>query len=144
QTNEVRYLYDAMLVIQERDGNNLPTVSYTRGSDLSGSLQEAGGIGGLLARTDHGQLATGNPQAHAYYHSDGNGNITALVNTNGAVVAGYHYDPYGNLLGMSGPLAEANRYRFSSKEHHPNSGLYYYGFRNYDPSLQRWVNQDPL
>jgi YD repeat-containing protein len=56
-TNEVvRYVYDRMLVLQERDGNNLPLVTYTRGRDLSagqagvsGSLQGAGGIGGLLA-----------------------------------------------------------------------------------------------
>ena len=53
-TNQViRYVYDGNLVIQERDANNLPR-SYTRGKDLSGSLEGAGGIGGLLARTDHG------------------------------------------------------------------------------------------
>jgi len=37
-------------------------------------------------------------------------------------------------------MATANVYRFSSKEVHPNSGLYYYGFRFYDPTLQRWLN----
>ncbi|MCW5553737.1 MAG: RHS repeat-associated core domain-containing protein, partial [Verrucomicrobiae bacterium] len=58
--------------------------------------------------------------------------------------ARYQYDPYGNLLGMAGPLAEANTYRFSSKEWHANAGLYYYGFRFYEPNLQRWPNQDPI
>ena len=143
-TNEVRYVYDGMLVVQERNANNLALVSYTRGNDLSGSLQGAGGIGGLLARTDNGQMIAGNASAHAYYHADGNGNITALVNTNGSVVARYNYDPYGNLLGMSGPLAEANSYRFSSKEFQANAGLYYYGFRFYEPNLQRWLNRDPM
>jgi len=52
QTGEVRYIYDALLVTQERDANNLPIVSYTRGKDLSGSLEGAGGIGGFLARTE--------------------------------------------------------------------------------------------
>ena len=33
---------------------------------------------------------------------------------------------------------------FSSKENHPNTGLYYYSFRFYDPNLQRWLNQDPI
>jgi|ERR1051325_1954130 RHS repeat-associated protein len=33
---------------------------------------------------------------------------------------------------------------FSSKEIHPNSGMYYYGHRFYDPSLQRWTNWDPI
>jgi RHS repeat-associated protein len=67
-----------------------------------------------------------------------------MVNTNGAIVAKYQYDPYGNLLSLSGPLAEANTYRFSSKEWHQNSGLYYYGFRYYSPGLQRWLNRDPI
>ncbi len=140
-----------MLVVQERHfqpqiSTNIPinTISYTRGNDLSGSLQGAGGIGGLLARTDHSTLNLQPSTAHAYYHADGNGNITAMVNTNGAVVARYQYDPYGNLLGMAGPLAEANTYRFSSKEWHANAGLYYYGFRYYEPNLQRWLNRDPI
>ena len=50
-TNVVRYIYDGWRVIQERDNSNTPTVSYTRGSDLSGSMEGAGGIGGLLARS---------------------------------------------------------------------------------------------
>src|SRR5207302_369481 len=47
--SETRYIYDSKRVIQERDGNNTPTVSYTRGTDLSGTFEGAGGIGGLLA-----------------------------------------------------------------------------------------------
>jgi RHS repeat-associated protein len=81
---------------------------------------------------------------HNYYHADGNGNITALMNPNDTLVASYRYDPYGNILAQSGGLADANVYRFSSKELHHASGLYYYGYRFYDPSLQRWINRDPL
>jgi RHS repeat-associated protein len=143
QTNEVHYVYDGNLVVQERDANNLARVTYTRGSDLSGSLQGAGGIGSLLARTDNGSLIGGLPSAHAYYHFDGNGNVTSLVNSNGAIVAKYLYDPFGNLLAKAGPLADANLYRFSSEEAHSNSGLIYYGYRFYDPNLERWVNRDP-
>jgi RHS repeat-associated protein len=41
-------------------------------------------------------------------------------------------------------LAEANLYRFSSKEYHPSSGLVYYLYRHYEPNLQRWLNRDPI
>jgi RHS repeat-associated protein len=144
-TNEVRYLYHGMQVVQERNGFNLPTVTYTRGLDLSGSLKGAGGIGGLLARTDNSLLNLGDTtHAHAYYHNDGEGNVTALTDGRQNVVARYDYDPFGNLLAMSGPLAQANLYRFSSKEYHPLSGLYYYGSRFYEPNLQRWINRDPI
>ncbi len=142
--SETRYVYDGMLVVQERDANNLPVVSYTRGRDLSGTREGAGGIGGLLARTDNRLLVTGDPTAHACYHADGNGNITALANSTQGIVARYLYDPYGNLLAKAGSLADANLYRFSSKELHASSSLYYYGYRFYAPNLQRWLNRDPI
>ena len=65
-----------------------------------------------------------------------------LVDKDRNLAARYLYDPFGNLVGQSGPMAEANHYRFSSKEIHANSGLYYYGYRFYDPNLQRWLNRD--
>jgi RHS repeat-associated protein len=70
--------------------------------------------------------------------------VLALVNSYQSVVARYLYDPFANVLDASGPLAGVNLYRYSSKEWHPDSGLVYYGFRHYDPTLQRWINQDPL
>jgi RHS repeat-associated protein len=141
-SSETRYIYDGMRVIQERNSGNTPTVSYTRGNDLSGSLEGAGGIGGLLARS-HG-YSSGNWTNHNCYHADGNGNITYLVTSSQGLAASYRYDPYGNTISSSGSLASANVYRFSSKEIHVNSGLYYYGYRWYAPSLQRWLNQDPI
>jgi len=139
-TNEVRYVYDGNLVIQERDNNNLPTATYTRGKDLSGSLEGAGGIGGLLARTDYSLLAT----LHCFYHADGNGNITMLISADQNAIAKYLYDAFGNVLSKSGLLADANPYQFSSKEAHLNSGLVCYLYRYYDPNSQRWLNTDPL
>ena len=38
-TNTTWYIYDGNRVIQERDGSNVPTAAYTRGSDLSGTLE---------------------------------------------------------------------------------------------------------
>ena len=121
--SETRYVYDGMLLVQERNSSNTPTVTYTRGRDLSGSLAGAGGIGGLLARS-HGYSA-------------------------GTLQASYKYDPYGRYLGQSGALATANVLRFSSKpwvgfNGSTSAGLYSYGYRFYDPYLQRWVNRDPI
>ncbi len=140
--SEVRYVYDGMRVIQERDSANAPTVSYTRSRDLGGSLEGAGGIGGLLARS-HG-YSGGSWGTHNYYHADGAGNITMLIDGSQVTVASYRYDPYGNTISSSGGLAGGNVYRFSSKEIHANSGLYYYGYRFYDPNHQRWPNRDPI
>jgi RHS repeat-associated protein len=124
QTNEVRFIYDGNVVVQERDTNNTPTVTYTRG------------VGGLLARTD------GN--GSTFYHADGNGNITCLINANQVIVAKYLYDPFGTILSQSGPMADVNVYRFASKEWNGNAGFYYFGRRYYDPILHRFINRDPI
>ena len=143
-TNEVHYVYDGNVVVEERDWNNTLRVGYVRGKDLSGqtgsALNGAGGIGGLLARVDY----TTGTAVPAYYHSDANGNVTCLTDGSQNVVARYAYDPYGNLLAKSGSLADVNAYRFSSKEWNENSGLVYYLYRFYDPNLQRWLNRDPI
>ena len=127
-----RFVYCGSVVLEERDGNNIPQTSYTRGSEFGG------GIGGLLARTDHGS------QSHAYYHSDATGNVTAMIDDSQAVVARYLYDPYGNTLAASGSLAQANTYRYASKELHLVSGIIYYGLRYYSPDLMRFINKDPI
>jgi RHS repeat-associated protein len=136
KTNEVRYLYDGYLAIQERDTNNSSLVTYTRGLDLSGTRQRAGGIGGLIARTD--------VNGSTFYHADALGNITALMDGSENIVARYLYGPFGKLTGQWGPMAELNHYRFSSKELDALSGLYYFGFRFYEPNSQRWPNHDPI
>jgi RHS repeat-associated protein len=135
-TNVTRYIYDGMIVLQERNTNNTPLVTYTRGLDLSTSLAAVGGVGGMLARTDTNDTT--------FYHADGNGNITALTDTNANIVARCEYDAFGRLIAQSGSLAAANVYRFSSKEYDSVTGLYYFGYRFYDPTLQRWLNRDPI
>ena len=136
KTNELHIIYDGYLPIQERDSNNNVLVTYTRGLDLSGSLSGAGGIGGLLARTD----ANGS----TFYHSDGAGNITALMDGQENIVARYMYGPFGTLVGQWGSMASANEMQFSSMPRDSLSGLSLYPFRAYEPNFQRWLNQDPI
>jgi YD repeat-containing protein len=88
------------VVLQERDGGDVPQVTYTRGTDLSGTFQGAGGIAGLLARSDS--------SVSLYYHADASGNVTELVDANGNEVAHYRYDPFGRILAMTGPDAGKN------------------------------------
>jgi RHS repeat-associated protein len=111
-------------------------VKYTRGLDLSRTRNGAGGIGGLLARTD----ANGS----TFYHSDGAGNVTALMDGYEIAQARYLYGPFGKLTGKWGQLSDANSMQFSSMPRHANSGLTLYPFRGYDATLQRFLTQDPI
>jgi len=142
-TNEVHYVYDGNVVIQERDALNLPTIGYTRGRDLSGSMQGAGGIGGLLAFSDLKSSSISSP-SHYFYHADGNGNVTMLINSGQAAVAKYAYDPFGQILACAGTVASRNPCQFSSAEFHEPSGLVLYHYRVYDTVHQRWLSREPL
>ena len=146
--SETRYVYDGMLLLQERNSSGHPLVTYSRGRDLSGSFESAGGIGGLLARTAHATGSPYQPSTHAYYHADGNGNVTYLTRGDGSSVGGYKFDPFGRLVASTGTLASGNLMRFSSKlwvqSSSGSTGLYYYGYRFYDPTSQRWPNRDPI
>ena len=134
------FLYDGWNLIHEEMEAATPTSrSYVWGLDLSGTLQGAGGVGGLLAR-----VREENIPRPLYYAGDANGNVTDLVDTNGAVVAHYEYDPYGNTIAQSGAQADANPFRFSSKYWDGETGFYYYGYRYYSPGMGRWLNRDPL
>jgi RHS repeat-associated protein len=145
---ETRLVYDGLVPIQERTSSSNPTVTYTRGTDLSGTFEGAGGIGGLLARSAHAGSTPFQPNSHAFYHADGNGNVTYLTRADGSAVGVYKCDPFGRTLATSGTLASANRMRFSSKpwvqSASGSSGYYAYGYRFYDPTSQRWLNRDPL
>lgn len=136
ETNEIHIIYDGYLPIQERDTNNNILATYTRGLDLSSTLQGVGGIGGLLARTD--------TNGSTFYHSDGAGNVTGLMDGQEDMVARYMYGPFGKLVGQWGSMAGANEMQFSSMPRDTLSGLSFYPFRAYEPNFQRWVNLDPV
>lgn len=139
--SETRFLYDGWNLLGELSGASGTTTvrTYLWGTDLSGSLQGAGGVGGLLA-----VRPTSSGISH-FAGYDGNGNLTLLVDgATGLASAAYEYGPFGEPLRVTGPLAAANPFAFSTKFTDRESGLLYYGYRYYSPSLGRWLNRDPM
>jgi RHS repeat-associated protein len=136
-----RFLYGGWNLTAILDGSGNLLQSFHWGTDLSGSPQNAGGVGGLLSMTVH----QGTNAGTYFYCYDGNGNVAALVGAaSGAMVARYEYGPFGELLRATGPLAFVNPFRFSTKFCDDEAGFYYYGYRFYDPSTGRWPSRDPL
>ena len=131
------FLYDGWNVVKETLNHQQSTTNYyTWGLDLSGSLQGAGGIGGLLAANLDGTTAL--------YRYDANGNVGQLVATNGDLLAHYEYDPFGNTVVATGVDATDNPFRFSTKWFDNDTGLGYWGYRWYSPGMGRWISRDPL
>jgi len=115
---------------------NVTEIQYFWGLDLSGTIQGAGDVGGLLAVSRNGQL---------YFPTfDNNGNVTKYIDESGNVVAAYEYDDFGRTISQTGPLADFFRHRFSTKYYDPETGLYYYGYRFYSSTWRIWLNRDPI
>ena len=148
-TSTTLFLYDGWNVVAEyslHDSSFIPKTFYTWGLDLSGTLQGAGGVGGLLGVSQ----ITGNqqlPNTHYFPTYDGNGNISEYLDAAGGTVAHYEYDPFGNEItpdSKKGNLHDAFAYRFSTKPLDSITGWYYFGLRNYDPVAGRWPCRDPI
>ncbi len=148
-------LYDGWNMIAEIDTTTTPRLlrSYEWGLDLSGTMDGAGGVGGLLIERFHSATTSttvNNSQppptgAHAPCF-DGNGNITELVNlANGSVSARYEYGAFGETISVDGgAVAEANPFRFSTKYLDAETGFYNYTHRYYDAVNGRWLCKDPI
>ncbi|MCX8156482.1 MAG: hypothetical protein N3J91_08560 [Verrucomicrobiae bacterium] len=115
--------------------------THVWGAGLSGTLQGAGGVGGLLMT-----FIINGPNAGLYFPVyDGNGNVMGYVRgADGLLVAQYEYGPLGELLRATGPLSQTFNPLFSTKPLDWETGLYYYGYRYYNPSTGRWPSRDPI
>jgi len=136
-----RFVYDGWNLVAILNSDFSLLTSFTWGLDLSGTMEGAGGVGGLLWMTVPSGANAGT-YCCAY---DANGNVMALVGlTDGTVTARYEYGPFGELLRATGPMAKANPFRFSTKYQDDETDLLYYGYRFYNASTGRWLSRDPL
>ena len=134
---QTTFVYDGWNLVTELKPNNSLLRSYVWGSDLSGSMQGAGGVGGLLIQNVNG--------TNCFPAYDGNGNVMALVNAaDGTVAANYDYAAFGEPIRITGAMAQNNPFRFSTKYADDETDLLYYGYRYYKPSTGTWPNRDPL
>ncbi|MEZ5324139.1 MAG: RHS repeat-associated core domain-containing protein [Verrucomicrobiales bacterium] len=137
-TTEEIYIYDGWNCTARIALTGSSSQRYVWGPDLSGSMQGAGGVGGLLLVE---QLSgTSVTLSHGVGY-DGNGNVVNLVDQNKNETAVYEYDPFGRRVRAAGSFALDNPFRFSTKYEDSETGLRYYGFRYYDPELGRWLGE---
>ena len=133
-----RFAYDGWNLLAVLSPSNTVLQSFMWGTDLSGTMQGAGGVGGLLV------IDTKTNAVH-FVGYDGNGNVSALVNAaDGTISAQYEYGPFGETLRAESLVAKANPLRFSTKYRDEETDWLYYGYRHYNPSVGRWGSRDPI
>jgi RHS repeat-associated protein len=119
-----KFVYDGWNLVAELDANNALIRSYVRGSELL--------------------LINGGGNNYQVGH-DGNENLRVLVKAaTGTISASYDYDSFGQTLKAVGEYAGQNPVRFSGQYSDSESGLIYYGYRYYNPSIARWLGRDPI
>ena len=140
-TNDVKFIYDGWNLLAELNATNSTIIrSFMCGSDLSGTSQGAGGVGGLLKVAYSGAQTT-----NCFVAFDGNGNVVALTDAGGtSILAQYEYGPFGEVLRATGPMAKANPFGFSTKYQDDETDLIMYPYRPYSASQGRFLSRDPL
>ena len=141
---ETTFVYDGWnLVLEEVAHTNgaVDRIEYVWGKDLSGTLDGAGGVGGLLYLKHNGAIYI------PLY--DANGSVIGYLDAAGNLVASFTYDAFGNRIEQSNnpsnrTIEQFLRFRYSTKYLDPETGLYYYGYRFYSPVLARWLTRDPI
>jgi len=80
-----------------------------------------------------------------YYHGDHLGSSSVITRKDGSYHEDTEYFPYGETWVNNKAIdtTESMPYKFTSKEQDPETGLYYYGARYYEPKISRWISTDP-
>ena len=133
------FLYDGWRPLVEtivRPDSTTDRIDYVWGKDISGTLDGAAGIGGLLYVKFNGAILV--PFYDAY------GNVMGYRDAEGNTVAEYVYDAFGRTVAQDGTMADMFAIRYSTKYYDKETGLYYYGKRYYSPVWRRWLTRDPI
>ena len=81
------------------------------------------------------------PPSYTFHH-DNLQSVLGLSGHDGTVLQTMAYDPFGNKAATSGS-ATNNTPMFTGREQDADTGLYYFRARYYDPTLGRFLTQDP-
>ncbi len=121
-----KYLYDGddIIAILDNDNNVIATITHDESIDTPLSITNANGT--------------------FYYHRDHQGSIIALTDENGQVVESFTYDNhYGAIINHTETVETNNPYAYTGREADAPD-LYYYRARYYDPTLERFISEDPI
>lgn len=111
-------------IIAEADLNGDPKNYYLHGAALEARISRDG-------RT-------------AYYVSDVRGSVVAMVDENGNVTHKYQYDEFGGITQMEERDFNPFRYVGTYGVLFLNDHLYYMRARHYDPTIGRFLSEDPI
>ena len=148
----ITFTYDAGGVRQSKTANGVTTSYFTEGNRIHREERSDGKT--LLYAYDASGLASITYNGTLYFvQKNFQGDIVALVNQNGNVVAKYVYDAWGNgkVCNASGTentsssfIGNINPFRYRGYYYDVETGLYYLQTRYYEPRAGRFLNADSV
>ena len=112
---------------------------------------ETGSVFGIEVTKINGSTITTNTY---YFAKNLQGDVTAILDSQGNVVANYRYDAYGSIISVTDAngnyvssathIANLNPFRYRGYMYDEESGFYYLRSRYYDPYIGRFLNADGL
>jgi RHS repeat-associated protein len=130
--NSTKFFYLLGQVVEEQNSDDETTASYVYGNNVDEVLQIR------------------HPLEEFYPLGEDNYNLVKVTDGAGEIVERYEYDDFGFpvTLDSSGQRVEestiGNPYAFTGRRVDPETGLYYYRSRYYDPAVGRFISRDSL
>ena len=142
--NSFAYDYDGNGMRFKKTVNGVRTCYYYNGSQLLMESKNGSrtwyiyGITGI-----EGMIVESGWQDSIYYFDKNTlGDVVAIRNEDGQIVATYEYDAWGNITYQSGSMADINPFRYRGYYYDNETGFYYLQTRYYDPTICRFINAD--
>ena len=152
QYGSVSFTYDAGGVRQSKTKDGVTTSYFTEGNRIHKEERSDGKT--LIYAYDESGIATITYNGTLYYvQKNFQGDIVALVDQSGNVVAKYVYDAWGvcNVYDASGTLntsdsfiGNINPFRYRGYYYDAETGLYYLQTRYYEPQAGRFLSPDSV
>ena len=95
----------------------------------------------MVGRVDY--TGGGTTASAKWYVLDRQDSIAEVLDGRGQVLDALTYDAYGDILTETDPT-QRGRYAWTGRELDAETGLQYNRARWYDPTVGRWISQDPM
>ena len=143
-TNTISYTYDADGLRTSKTVNGVEHTYYYAGGKLLRESFDSNTLDFFYDSNGNAYALKYNGTLY-YYITNLQGDVMSIVDAQGAVVASYNYDPYGNLISdepAENTVGHLNPLRYRAYYYDSESELYYLQSRYYDPELGRFLNAD--
>lgn len=98
------------------------------------------GINGIFASS----LGSATNSGMMYYLKEAHCDVVAIIDSTGAIKTEYTYDAWGNHLTETETATYETNIRYAGEYYDDESGLIYLRNRYYDPTIGRFINEDPI